>query len=83
MRVLGEFVKNKERESERTIITLSALARASVVSSTVVLTTWPLISWLVCAIGAIPPNRTLVSDRFMATHYEKPSSQFNGPKAAR
>jgi hypothetical protein len=51
-------------------MTLSALARASTVSSTVVLVTVP--SILVDSDGAIvprPPNRTLVNDLFMATHY--------------
>jgi hypothetical protein len=51
-------------------MTLSALTSASTVSSTVVLVTVP--SILVASDGAIvpiPPNRTLVKDLFMATHY--------------
>lgn len=52
-------------------MTLSALARASTASSTVVLVTVP--SILVASDGAIvpiPPNKTLGKDLFMATHYK-------------
>jgi hypothetical protein len=54
------------------MITLSAFAMASTVSSTVVFVIVPLISWPgVCATGAMPPNKTFVRDRFIATHYTR------------
>lgn len=55
-----------------TSITLSAFAKASTVSSTVVRVMVPSILWAsVEAVGAIPPNSTFVRDRFIAIHYLK------------
>lgn len=50
------------------MMTLSAFARASTVSSTDVSVIVPVTAWSVLAGAAMPPNRTLVRDRFMATH---------------
>lgn len=53
-----------------TKITLSALANASTVSSTVVLVIEPSILVSVVPTGAlIPPKSTFVRERFIATHY--------------
>ena len=51
------------------MMTFSALDSASTVSSTVVFVTSPSIFFWACGAGAIPPKRTFVRDRFMATHY--------------
>ena len=54
----------------RTIMTLSALARESTVSSMDVLEIEPSIfcsDW--AGVAEMPPNKTFVKDRFMATHW--------------
>lgn len=50
-------------------MTLSAFARYSTVSSTVVLVIVPSILVSVAVGALIPPKRTFVRERFMATHY--------------
>lgn len=65
------------------MMTFSALASASDVSSAVVVVTSPSILACVCGTDAMPPKRTLVRDRFMATHmmYERiePETPISAP----
>lgn len=52
---------------EHTMMTLSAFASASTVSSTVVVVTEPSIFFCSCTLP-MPPKRTFIRDRFIATH---------------
>ena len=69
------------------MITLSAVASASATSSTVVLVICPSILNSLLSVGAMPPKRTLVRPRFMATHmiYERmePETPIRAPTVVR
>lgn len=65
------------------MMTFSAFANASAVSTAVVLVTSPSIFACVCGVDAMPPKSTFVSERFMATHimYERmePETPMSAP----